>query len=85
MMRSRLSKDNRWRPCRSRRAVCILAALVYDTRASVAGRIAVENPRIQPSWLGGIAVGMGLERGRKTQRLQCELKPVDHRVGVGSA
>jgi hypothetical protein len=30
----------------------------------------------------GIAVGMGSEHEQKTQYLQRELKPVDHRVGM---
>ncbi len=56
--------------CRSQRAVCILAALVYDARASMAARIAVENPRIQRPYPGGIAVGMDLGPERKAQQLQ---------------
>ena len=59
-----------------------LPTLVYDARTSMAAEIAVENQRIQCPYLGGIAVGMDLERVRKAQYLQCELKPIDHRVGV---
>jgi hypothetical protein len=44
-----------------------LPTLVYDARTLMAGRNAVENPRIQPPYPGGIAVGMGLGPEQKAQ------------------
>lgn len=63
-------------------SVRFLPTLVYDVERAYGGMVAVENPRIQRPYPGGIAVGMDLERVPKAQYLQCELKPVDHRVGV---
>lgn len=59
-----------------------LPTLVYDVERAHGGMVAVENPRIQRPYPGGIGVGMGLGSDRKAQYLQCELKPIDHRVGV---
>lgn len=60
----------------------ILATLVYGARTFMAARVAVENPRIQRLYPGGIAVGMDFGPERKAEYLQCDLKPIDHRVGV---
>jgi hypothetical protein len=62
--------------------VCILPTFVYDVRTFMTAWIAVENPQIQRPYPGGIVVGMDSEPERKTEYLQCEINPVDHRVGM---
>lgn len=63
--------------------ICILAALVYDAGAFMAGTIAIYDLQILSRRLGGIVVGMNLVCERKAQQSQYELKPIDHRVGMG--